>query len=61
MSDATTYEEELIGGVAVVSRVKDAIVTHESLEIESVLGMTLDPAVERISTLGTRTRTKRPS
>jgi hypothetical protein len=45
-----TYKEKLIGGVAVVSRIKDTIVAHEGLEIEPVLGMTLDPAEAQMST-----------
>ena len=39
-----SYKVKLIGGVTIVSRVKDAIVAHEGLEVEPVLGMTLDPA-----------------
>lgn len=45
-----THKEKLIGGVAVVSRIKDAIVAHEGLEIEPELGMTLDPAEAQMST-----------
>jgi hypothetical protein len=44
-----SYKEKLIGGVAIVGRVKDAIVAHEGLEIEPVLGMTLDPAEAQMS------------
>ena len=39
-----THKEKLVSGVAIVSRVKYAIVTNKGLEIEPVLGMTLDPA-----------------
>jgi hypothetical protein len=39
-----SHKEKLIGGVAIVSRVEDAIMAHEGLEIKTVLGMTLDPA-----------------
>jgi hypothetical protein len=46
------HKEKLIGGVAIVGRVKDAIVAHEGLEIKPVLGMALDPAVPQISTRG---------
>ena len=45
-----SYKEKLVGGVAVVSRVKDSIVAHEGLEIESVLGMPLNPAEAQMST-----------
>ena len=45
-----SHKEKLIGGVAIVSRVKDAIVAYEGLEIETVLGMTLDPAEAQMST-----------
>lgn len=45
-----SHKEKLISGVAIVSRVKDAIVAHEGLEIEPVLGMTLDPAKAQMST-----------
>src|SRR5882762_5482379 len=45
-----SHKEKLIGGVTIVSRVKDTIVAHESLEIEPVLGMTLDPAEAQMST-----------
>jgi len=45
-----SHKKKLIGGVAIVSRVKDAIVAHEGLEIEPVLGMTLDPAEAQVST-----------
>jgi hypothetical protein len=48
-----SHKEKLIGGVAIVSRVKDAIVAHEGLEIEPVLGMTLDPAEAQMSTPNT--------
>jgi len=40
-----TDKEKLVRGVAIVSRVKDAVVAHESLEVEPELGMTLDPTV----------------
>ena len=45
-----SYKVKLIGGVAIVSRIKDAIVAHEGLEVEPVLGMTLDPAEAQMST-----------
>ena len=44
-----SHEEKLIGGVAIVSRVEDAIVAHEGLEIEPVLGMALNPAGAQMS------------
>ena len=44
-----SHKEKLIGGVAIVGRVKDAIVAHEGLEIKPVLGMTLNPAEAQIS------------
>ena len=43
------HKEKLVGGVAVVGRIKDPIVAHERLEIEPVLGVTLDPTIPRIS------------
>ena len=46
----SAHKEKLVGGVAVVGRVKDAIVAHEGLEVKPVLGMTLDPAVPQIRT-----------
>ena len=49
MSDVTTYEEKLIGRIAVVGRVKHAIVAYEGLEVEPVFRVTLDPAVPQIS------------
>jgi len=49
MRDATTHEEKLIGRIAVVGRVKDAIVAHEGLEVEPVLRVTLDPALLQMS------------
>jgi len=45
----TTHEEKLIGRIAVVGSVKDAIVAYEGLEVEPVLRVTLDPAVPQIS------------
>ena len=45
----TTHEEKLIGRIAVVGRVKDAIVAYEGFEVEPVLRVTLDPAVPQIS------------
>jgi hypothetical protein len=50
MSDMITHKEKLVRRISIVSRVKDAIVAHKSLEIEPILGMTLDPAVPRVST-----------
>lgn len=50
MSDVITHKEKLVRRIAIVSRVKDAVMAHKSLEIESILGMTLDPAVPRVST-----------
>jgi hypothetical protein len=44
MRDVITHKEKLVGSIAIVSRVKDAIVAHKGLEIESILGMTLNPA-----------------
>jgi hypothetical protein len=52
VSDVITHEEKLIGGIAVVGRVKDAVVAHEGLEVEPVLRVTLDPAVPHISNRG---------
>jgi hypothetical protein len=49
MNDVIAHEEELVSGVAVVSCVKDAIVTHQCLQIEPVLWVTLDPTVNRVS------------
>ena len=43
------HEEELVGGVAIINRVKYSIVAHKSLEIEPVLWMALNPADPRIS------------
>ena len=43
-----SHKEKLIGRVAIVSSVKDAIVAHEGLEIEPVFGMSLDPAEAKI-------------
>ena len=48
----TTHEEKLIGRIAVVGRVKDAVVAYEGLEVETVLRVTLDPAVSQISNRG---------
>ena len=45
------HKEKLIGRIAIISCVKDAIVTYKGLEIEPVLGMTLNPAVPKISIL----------
>ena len=42
--DVVAHKEKLVGGVAVVGCIKDAIVANERLEIEPVLGVTLDPA-----------------
>ena len=53
--DVVAHKEKLVGGVAIVGRVKDAIVAHEGLEVKPVLGMTLDPAVPQISTFGNAT------
>ena len=44
-----THEEKLIGRIAVVGRVKDAVVAYEGLEVEPVLRVTLDPAGSQIS------------
>ena len=48
MSDITTHEEKLIGRIAVVGSVNDAIVAYEGLEVEAVLRVILDPAVPQI-------------
>jgi hypothetical protein len=45
MTDATTHEEKLIGRIAVVGRVKDAIVAYKGLEVEPILRVTLNPAL----------------
>ena len=49
-SDVVAHKEKLIGGVTIVGRVKDAIVAYKGLEVEPILGMTLNPAVPQIST-----------
>jgi hypothetical protein len=55
--DAAARKGMLIGGVVVVSRVKDPIVAHKGLEIKLVLGMTLNPAAPQISTFRNATAT----
>ncbi len=44
-----THEEKLIGGVAIVNCIEDPIMAYESLEIEPVLRMALNPAIPQIS------------
>ena len=49
MNALITHKEKLVGGITIVSRIKDTIVAHKGLEVEPVLGMTLDPASPDIS------------
>jgi hypothetical protein len=46
MRDVIAHEEKLVSGVAIVSRVEDAIVAYESLEVEAIFWVTLDPTVQ---------------
>ena len=50
MTDASTHKEKLLGGVAVVSCIEDAIVAHESLEVEPILWVALNPTVQGVKT-----------
>jgi hypothetical protein len=49
MTDATAHKKKLLGGVAVVSCIEDAIVAHESLEVEPVLWVALNPTAQRVN------------
>jgi hypothetical protein len=46
MRDVIAHEEKFVSGVAVISRVEDAIVAYESFEVEAVLWVALDPTVQ---------------
>ena len=39
-----TYEEKLVGRVAMVLRTKRSVVAHQSLKVEAILGVALNPA-----------------